>query len=191
MLGREGCLMIDGSHSFYALCNLLLEDGVGAVGIGANGIGRHGEKLVRYNLAFSSGVVQSCFYVVDLAFRYAECIDSVSSDVKERLLLANEIAAAWHSMEEGNGAYLHASVFIDDFLLLCVHLVENNLEWRVFAEVVYLRLENANEVFWTIDVEVGGASEQSKCRDQSDESEAMITMQMSEEDGVEMRELES
>ena len=69
--------------------------------------------------------------------------------------------------------------------------MKDDLIGGVGAEVVYLWLEDALEILGTVDVEVLDASEEPEGGEHSDESEDMVSVQMGEEDSLEMRKTES
>lgn len=103
-------------------------------------------------------------------------------------LLLKKVTTAGNTMGEGQGGYGDGAVFIDDLWCLCVNLMQKDLVGRIGTEVVDLGLENALEVFGTIDVEVLDASHESESGKHADEPKHMVAMQMGEEDGLQMGE---
>ena len=68
--------------------------------------------------------------------------------------------------------------------------MKDNLVGGIGTEIVNLRLEDALEILWTIDVKVLGTSKESEGGEHADESKGMVTVQMGEEDGLQTGESE-
>ena len=89
-------------------------------------------------------------------------------------------------MREGKRADADRAIFVNGQWRLGVNLVEDDFIGGIGTEVVYLWLEDACEVFGPIDVKVLDASEQSESGQHAEESKGVVTMQVSEEDGLKM-----
>ena len=91
-------------------------------------------------------------------------------------------------MLQGNGFYGEASVFVDDGGACGVYGVEDDLEFEAVAKQFYLRMKHCFEFFRGVDMEGGSASEQAEGTDETNKTEAMVAMEMGDEDGTELGE---
>ena len=94
-------------------------------------------------------------------------------------------------MGKGECGNHDGAIFVENLRFLGVDFVEDDFIGRIGAEVIYLWLEDACEVFRPVDVEVLNASEQSEGGQHSEESEGVVAMQVGEEDGLQMGETEA
>lgn len=100
----------------------------------------------------------------------------VSADVARCGFLTEKVAAAGDAMREWQGGNGDGSVFVDGLWSLGVYFVNDNFVWGVGTEVVDLWLEDALQVFRSVDVEVLGASEESEGGEHSYESKSVVTV---------------
>ena len=87
-------------------------------------------------------------------------------------------------MLQRKGAHGHRTVFIDDCRGAGVVGVELHLVVHPFAEEVQLGLHELFQFGGGIDVHGGSASQQSEGGEQSDESEAVVAVEVGDEDVV-------
>ena len=194
LLGEEGVLVGEGGFVVEAgdaadeVNELGTVSGICAISVGADRVGGGGESVVGDDGTISESPVHACLDVVNLGDGNMVEVNHVATNMTRCRLLAEEESAARDAMGEGEGGNNDGSIFIDGLWNLGVDFVKENLVRRVGAEVVDLWLEDALEVFGTVDVEVLGTSEESEGGEHADEPEGMVAMQMSEENGLEMRE---
>ena len=84
-------------------------------------------------------------------------------------------------MFQWNGKNLQTFVFVNTNVLVCIDRMKYHFIRHTIAMVIYQRLKKCFDILWTIHVEWGSTSQQSECGDESHQSEAMVPMQMRDE----------
>ena len=111
-------------------------------------------------------------------------IDGIASDVARGWFLLEEVATAGNTMGKGETSDDDRAVFIHRLWRLGIDFVQNDFVGRISTEIVDVRLKDALKVFRTIHMQVLCAAEQAEGREQTDESESVVAMQMGQEDGL-------
>ena len=83
-------------------------------------------------------------------------------------------------MLQGNTLHRDAPVFIDNLALGGIYGIEHHLETQIMGEELNLPIQFRPQCLWRVDVQFGGAPQQSEGGDHADETEAVVTMQMSD-----------
>ena len=206
-LGKGGCLLGGGMKSFSGKKFLFLQEsgfvveqadtgklrgvlrnehGIGAVGIAANRVGWSSEQVVGYHFSVGHLPVHARLDIVDLRDGNVVCVNDVATNVSRQLFLFKEIAYTGNAMLQRNGLHADRTVVVNDGWFFVIDFVKLYGVFHALAEEVYLGLKDVTKSCGSINVKGGCASEQSEGRDESHESEAMVTMQMGDEDVVQM-----
>ena len=90
-------------------------------------------------------------------------------------------------MRERDTLHCQAPVLKDDLMLRSVNSMKLNTILKSITEKVHLRVKQRLEGFRRIDMQRSGAAKHAKGRDETDETEAMIPMEMRDEDGLDLR----
>lgn len=90
-------------------------------------------------------------------------------------------------MRERDTLHCQAPVLKDDLMLRSVNSMKLNTILKSITEKVHLRVKQRLEGFRRIDMQRSGAAKHAKGRDETDETEAMVTMEMRDEDGLDLR----
>ena len=90
-------------------------------------------------------------------------------------------------MAQGNGPHLKCLVFVQQLMLTCVNLVPLHFVRKRRIEIFEMISQYLIKRFRCIDGEWGAASHQTHGRDQSEKSIYVISMQMRNEDSLQLQ----
>ena len=180
--------MVEQGDAFEQGDEVGLVSGVGTVGVAARGGGGACEPAVGDDGAVGQSPVGAVFDVVELADGYAVVVGDVAADVWQGGFFLEEKSAAWHAVVKGQGVDADGAVVVDAVVEGGVDGVEDDAVFESLAEDVELPVEEVVVVGGGIDVEVGGAAEQPEGRNQSDESQAVVAVEVGDEDVAQVHE---
>ena len=172
------CLMIKHIHPLQQVVERGDISCVTTEGIAAGGVRRCREAAVTDDVAFRVGPVESRSDVVNLTEGNLIEIEHITPYVPLALFFAEEIAATWHTVLQGDGSHGHAVVFIDDLALSGVHFVYDDLIFQSWAEILQLGGQYVIQVLMRINVERSRPAQQSECAEHTHQSEAVVAMKM-------------
>ena len=105
-------------------------------------------------------------------------------------LLAEEEAAGRQAMAQGDGFHADGAVIVNHGTFARVEGVEHHLIGHTLAEKLQLRFQQTLQVGMGMDVEVGRAFQHAERGNQSHEPEAMVAVEVRDEDVVQPAELQ-
>ena len=104
----------------------------------------------------------------------------------QRGFLPEQVSTAFHTMFQRNGLNGQRTVFVHHLLNHGVHRYEVHLIFQIATERVHLLLHDSSQCCRRIHRQLSRTSQQSEGAQHADESEAMVAMQMGDEDGTDL-----
>ncbi len=136
-----GGVVVKEVHTLYSLVEIGHIASVGAIGIGAWRVGRTGEAVVRHDVSVGRGPVSTVLDITYLAYGYAVEINHVTSDMRQRGLLAEDVSATGNAVVEGYSLHSQAAVLEHHLLFGGVDGMKLNLKLQPVAKHVHLLAE--------------------------------------------------
>lgn len=186
MFLHEGGFVVEQADTCELFGVLGNKQGVGAIGVAAHGVGWSCEQMVGNGFAVGRLPVHARLDVVDLRDGNVVCVNDIATNVSRQLFLFKEIAYTGNAMLQGDGLDADRTVVVDDGWFLVVDFVKLYGIFHALTEEVYLWLKGVAESCGGINVEGGCASLQGKRGNQPHQSEAMVSVQMGNEDVIQM-----
>ena len=122
--------------------------------------------------------------VVDLTDRNLQVVDHVTTDMRQCGFLTEQIAAARHTVLERNGLHGHTLILVDHLLKCRLNGMEHHLIFQSVTEHIHLCLQHRFQCRRCIDMQGSRTSQHTKGTDHTNQSEAVVTMQMRDEHSV-------
>ena len=187
----KGSLVVEEAYALNVGNDGRAVDGVGAVGIRAGRLGIEHQIAVGHVLAIGGGPVGPLLDVVDGIKRNVVEVYHVTANVWQAGLFAEHVAAAGNAVLQGDGADAEALVFVDDLALCGVYGVELNGKRQSIAKGVKLQFQYGLQFGRRIDAQHAGAAQQGEGGNQANQSEAVVAVQVRNEDAAQTRKFES
>ena len=147
------------------------------------------QAAVGYGLAIGSGEVGTVLDSLAHVYGYIVEIHGIAYEMTPLWLLLEQESAAWDAVALWQGLHGYGVVLKDDLVLCRVDVVEEYWVVHPLAEEIELWLHQLFQHLVCIDVEWGGTSQKAESGHQSDEAEAVVTVQVRYEDMVDEREM--
>ena len=115
----------------------------------------------------------------------------LADDVVGAGLLGKQETATRHAMAQRDGGHRQRAVFVDYCRSVGVELMEEHFVRHLPVEEAEHWRQQRFQSFGRMDVQLGGASQQIERRDESQQAEAMVAMQVGDENMIQPRELQT
>lgn len=191
VVGGISALVIEQIHVLHLLPQVGHIACIGKISITSRLVGLHHKPAVSNNIAIGSGPVGPVLYIVYLTDGNVVEVYHVATYVWKRRLLAYHVATTGHTMLQRNGDYTKTAILIDGLPQRGVNRMELHLKLKSTAKHSDKLCEYRFELSRSIDMERSRAPQHAKSADESDESEAVIAMQMGYEYGLYASELDA
>ena len=174
-------LVIDARCALKLLMQFGQIASVATVSVTARRVGRACQSTARYHVAIFVGPRRAVLYVVYL--RHGDMVEvyHVAAYMRQRRLLAEEETGARLTMLQRNRLDSQTAILVDDSTLLRIDGMKLYLVVEIVAECLQQHVEHRLQFFRRIDSKRHGASEQAERREHTDESEAMVAVNMTDE----------
>jgi hypothetical protein len=110
----------------------------------------------------------------------------VTPDVWLAGLFTEQIATTRHTMFQGDALNRQGTVFVDYFLNRSVNRMKVYFIVEIVAEQSHLPVQDVFHFLWSIDSQTGCSPQQPKGAEHSYQSEAMVAMQVGNENGTDL-----
>jgi hypothetical protein len=178
--------MIEGANSLNALVQSGNIACVAAVGVRTRRVRRFDKTTVRDVFSLFRSPVGTCFDVVNLTDGYMIEVYHVTPDVWLAGLFTEQIATTRHTMFQGDALYCQGTVFVDYFLNRSVNRMKVYFIVEIVAEQSHLPVQDVFHFLWSIDSQTGCSPQQPKGAEHSYQPEAMVAMQVGNENGTDL-----
>lgn len=164
------------------------DDALGVDGVGAEGVALArrrlgGQQFVRDDLArLRIGPVIALLDALIVGERDTELLTTVDEQVTVTRLLLEEETCGRDAMMQRDGLDEQRLVFVDHFALIRVEGLERHRHGEVGTEEVEQRTEDPLCIGLRMNDDLAGALAEAEGADQAHQAEAMVTMQMTEQD---------
>ena len=173
-----GTLMVEGADALQLLMQMGQILGVGDIGVTAYRIGRIHESGVGNHLTILCGPISTCLDVIHLTVGNLVGLHHIPADMGLRGFFGDEITTAGHTMLQGDALHLDATILVDHLAQRGIHRIEHHLETQIVGEELDLSLQFGFQRLGGMDMEFGCTAQESEGGYHTDESEAMVAMQM-------------
>ena len=153
--------------------------------------GRCGETTVGDYLSLRRYVVLAVFDAVYLAEGDFVEVDHLALDMCRRGLFLEYESATGYAVAQGEGSHAHRAVFVDDVGAAMGEGVELHAVGHALAEEVEPGTHECLQFGEGVYVQGGGASQEPEGGDEAHQPEAVVAMQVRDEDVPEAREAEA
>lgn len=186
----KGRLMVEDIDTFEKRHEVGLIGRVGAIGVATRRSCRDDEVGVWIAVALWRHEVRPILNLTDLCQRYVEVVHHVATDMRLSCLLPEEETRGRQTVVERQAYDLERTVLIEQMGRIVIgNGVEHYLIGRPTAEEVEPRTQQTLERGMSPHMERSRAARQGQGREQADEAEAVVTMEMGEEYVTEAAEL--
>lgn len=184
-----GCLVVQPVHTLDVADDAPRELGVAAISVADGRVSRCGELVVGDDYTLGGDPVLTLPQGVHGIVRHPHALGFLAVDVAQLGLLGDEKAHGGHAVQQWKRGHCHGIVLMDN-RLVGVDNVEAHLKGALAAKVVEHPREQVNAVLEGVYGQGVGAFQQRHGRYQSRQTEAVVAVQMADEDVVEAHELE-
>ena len=147
-------------------------------------LGRRHQLAVGHYVAVGGGPVGACLDVAYLAEGNVVEVYHVPADMRLQGLFAEQVSTTGHTMFQGQCLDGERAVVIDHLLPGSVDGMEVDFIIEVVAEQLHLQPQHLLQCLWCVDGQTCRASQQSEGAQHAYEPEAMVAVQMADEDGT-------
>ena len=185
-----GGLMVQPVHALDVADDAARELGIAAIGVADGRVGWRGELVVGDDETLGGHPVLTLSQGVHGIMRHPQALGLLAVDVAQLGLLGDNETHGRDAVQQGECGYRDGIVLVDN-RLVGVDDVEAHLKGALAAKVVEHPREQVNAVLEGVNGEGIGAIEQRHGRYQPRQPEAVVTVEVADEDVVEAHELES
>jgi hypothetical protein len=173
-------------HSLDLRDDALQADGIRAIGITAWRIRWACQPMVGYDGSIRTNIILAILDAVQLEYRYLIEVHHIADDVMGSRLFLEEESTSRDAMTQWDGADAYRTVIVDYFRFARIDGMELYIVCHSLAEEFQLWSQELFQFFVCVDMERSGTSQQSEGGNQPHQSETMVTMQVGNEDMVEV-----